>query len=290
MRICGRPSPGPASCAARSPGRPLRRTRTLPALLAGAGLPAGRGAAGRALSIFRPASCRADEAGPAKRSDEQQPVPTLFPSNRERQTLHVMSPKAHVGRSGESLVVTAEDEERETTTQRVPIEEIDALVVHGFGQVTTQAIHCVRSRGVAVQWMTTGGKFAAGTTGFARARAAANSAVLGLGRMSRPLAAGSAGSCMPRSKRNCGICCGRRAATRRLRASVPDRISSGFGNRCGRSPLPGPTRIVAGLGRDGGQSVFRCHAGASRRRRCRTEMRPIGRSKHPPRDRFNCAA
>ncbi len=90
-------------------------------------------------------------------------VPTLFPSNRERQTLHVMSHKARVGRSGESLVISDEDEQNQKTSARVPIEEVDALVVHGFGQVTTQAIHLCASRGVAVQWMTAGGKFAAGT-------------------------------------------------------------------------------------------------------------------------------
>jgi CRISPR-associated protein Cas1 len=93
------------------------------------------------------------------------PIPKLFPSNRERQTLHVVSPKAHVGCSGETLVVTSENADRQKVTQRIPIEEVDALVVHGFGQVTTQAIHLCASRGVAVQWMTAGGKFAAGTTG-----------------------------------------------------------------------------------------------------------------------------
>lgn len=91
-------------------------------------------------------------------------VPTLFPSNRERQTLHVTSHRAHIGRSGETLVVTAEDNDRRATTQRVPIEEVDALVVHGFGQVTTQAIHLCACRGVPVQWLTAGGKFSAGTT------------------------------------------------------------------------------------------------------------------------------
>ncbi len=91
-------------------------------------------------------------------------IPTLFPSNRERQTLHVMSPKAHIGRSGESLVVKAEDEQHQKTTERVPIEDIDAVVVHGFGQVTTQAIHLCASKGVSVQWMTAGGRFAAGTS------------------------------------------------------------------------------------------------------------------------------
>ena len=111
--------------------------------------------------------CAAEPAG-SDEVDQPPPddhrIPTLFPSNRERQTLHVISPKAHIGRSGESLVVTAENGEGETTTQRVPLEEIDAVVVHGFGQVTTQAIHLCASHGVAVQWMTMGGKFAAGTT------------------------------------------------------------------------------------------------------------------------------
>jgi len=95
---------------------------------------------------------------------EDRHIPTLFPSNRERQTLHVISPKAHIGRSGESLVMTAENGEGETTTQRVPLAEIDAVVVHGFGQMTTQALHLCASHGVAVQWMTSGGKFAVGTT------------------------------------------------------------------------------------------------------------------------------
>ena len=88
-------------------------------------------------------------------AEEELPAapPKLFPSNRERQTLHVASRKAYVGRNGESLTVTAENEEGEESKQRVPIEEIDAVVIHGFGQVTTQAIHLCASRGVAVQWM-----------------------------------------------------------------------------------------------------------------------------------------
>jgi len=37
-------------------------------------------------------------------------------------------------------------------------------VIHGYGQITTQAIHLCSYHGVAVQWMTFGGKFAAGTS------------------------------------------------------------------------------------------------------------------------------
>jgi CRISPR-associated protein Cas1 len=95
----------------------------------------------------------ADTAEPHRR------VPTLFPSNRERQTLHVASPRAYVSRNGEALVITVEE-----VKQTVPIQEIDALVIHGYGQVTTQAIHLCASHGVAIEWLTTGGRFAAGTT------------------------------------------------------------------------------------------------------------------------------
>lgn len=60
-------------------------------------------------------------------------------------------------------MVTSEDENRKPVKQRVPIEDIDSVVIHGFAQVTTQAIHLCASRSVAIQWMTFGGKFAAGT-------------------------------------------------------------------------------------------------------------------------------
>lgn len=85
-------------------------------------------------------------------------LPRLFPATRQKQSLHVLSPRAYVSRSAETLVVTVEDEK-----QKVPIEDLDAILVHGFGQVTTQAIQLCARHGVSVQWFTTGGQFVAGT-------------------------------------------------------------------------------------------------------------------------------
>jgi CRISPR-associated protein Cas1 len=85
--------------------------------------------------------------------------PRLFPSNRERHTLHVTSPKARVGRSSESLLVESEEGK-----QRIPIEQIDSVLVHGYGQVSTQALHLCSYRGVGVTWLTFGGRFVAGTS------------------------------------------------------------------------------------------------------------------------------
>ena len=90
-------------------------------------------------------------------------TPTLFPSLRQKQTLHVCTPKARIGRSNETLVVTSEDENRKEVKQTVPIQDIDSIVIHGYAQITTQAIHLCAYHGVAVQWMSFSGKFAAST-------------------------------------------------------------------------------------------------------------------------------
>ena len=91
-------------------------------------------------------------------------IPKLFPSRRQKQTLHVCVNKARVGRSGESIVVTSEDEFKKETKQTVPSEDIDSIVIHGYAQISTQAIHLCAYKGIAIQWMTYGGRFAAGTT------------------------------------------------------------------------------------------------------------------------------
>ncbi|MCI0335615.1 MAG: type I-MYXAN CRISPR-associated endonuclease Cas1 [Planctomycetes bacterium] len=90
---------------------------------------------------------------------EEEEPPRLFPSNRERHTLHVTSAKARVGRSGESLIV-----ETEEGKQRIPIEQIDSVLIHGFGQVSTQALHLCAYRNIGVNWLTFGGRFVAGTS------------------------------------------------------------------------------------------------------------------------------
>jgi CRISP-associated protein Cas1 len=221
---------------------------------------------------------------PAAEGEEVRRVPTLFPSNRERQTLHLVSPKARVGRSGESLILTTENEDRQQVTERVPIEEIDALVVHGFGQVTTQAIHLCASRGVAVQWITGGGKFVAGTTAQP-------------GRVQQRIRqyAALADEAMRL-----------RLAQRLVHAKVETQLRyllrASRGNQAARSACqPHIDRIreslrkVATVRSD--DSLLGLEGMAAKAYfaavplilspQVSAEMRPLGRSKHPPRDRFN---
>ncbi|MBI1247525.1 type I-MYXAN CRISPR-associated endonuclease Cas1 [bacterium] len=88
---------------------------------------------------------------------EGQVVP--LPANRQKQTLHVTDHQAYLSRSRETLVVKTDDQR-----QTIPVAQIDAVVIHGSGQVTTQALQLCAYHGVAVQWMSFGGRFVAGTT------------------------------------------------------------------------------------------------------------------------------
>ena len=215
---------------------------------------------------------------------EPRHVPTLFPSNRERQTLHVMSNKAHVGRSGESLVVTAEDENLERQTRRVPLEEIDAVVIHGFGQITTQAIHLCASRGIAVQWMTLGGRFSAGTTSSPgrvqqriRQFAALSDEAIRL-RLAKQLVHAKVETQL-------------RYLLRATRGNKPAREASlGHIERIRESlrKVPGVTGDESLLGLEGmAAKAYFAVIPSLLAPQTPAEMRPAGRSKHPPRDRFN---
>ncbi len=210
--------------------------------------------------------------------------PKLFPSNRERQTLHVTSHKAYVGRSSESLMVTAEDENGEEVKQRVPIEEIDAVVIHGFGQVTTQAIHLCASRGIPVQWMTAGGRFAAGTTNSPgrvqqriRQFTALTDATIRL-RLARQLVHAKVETQLKYLLRMTRGDEATRAACQphieRMRESLR------------KIPTAAADESLLGLEGMAAKSYFACLP-LVLVDQTPAEMRPQGRTKHPPRDRFN---
>ena len=207
-------------------------------------------------------------------------TPTLFPSHRERQTLHVVSHKAVVSRSGDRLTVTSED-----GIQKVPIQDIDAVVVHGYGQVTTQAIHLCAYHGVAVQWMTGGGRFGAGTTASA-------------GRVQQRIRQYEA-----LVKPEIRLDLTRRLVHAKVETQLRYLLRATRGNSAGRRTcqaeiermrealrkVPQATSADSLRGLEGiaAKSYFAClpHVlGES----VADELRPQGRTKHPPGDRFNC--
>jgi CRISPR-associated protein Cas1 len=79
----------------------------------------------------------------------------LFPADDDRRTMHVMTQGARVGRKGDRFEVTAPEE----TPQLHPVHEIGQIVLHGFSQITTQALRLCAEQEIGVHWLTTGGRY-----------------------------------------------------------------------------------------------------------------------------------
>lgn len=211
-------------------------------------------------------------------------TPKLFPSHRQKQTLHICVNKARVGRSGESIIVTSEDESKKDTKQSIPIQEVDSVVIHGYAQISTQAIHLCAYHGVAIQWMTYGGRYAAGTTS-------------------------SSGRVQQRIRQYAALhdeATRLRLAKALVHAKVEMQLK--YLLRCTRGPntnraaiekevemirtcLRGINQVTAAsslLGFEGtAAKAYFASLPAILSSNIPPEMVPMGRSKHPPRDRFN---
>jgi CRISPR-associated protein Cas1 len=79
----------------------------------------------------------------------------LFPADDDRRTLHVITQGARVGRKGDRLEVSAPDE----APQLHPVHEVGQVVLHGFAQITTQALRLCAEQEVGVHWLTGGGRY-----------------------------------------------------------------------------------------------------------------------------------
>lgn len=79
----------------------------------------------------------------------------LFPADDDRQILHVIAQGAKVGRKGDRLEVSAPDE----APKLHPIQEVGQVVLHGFSQITTQALRLCAQEEIGVHWLTTGGQY-----------------------------------------------------------------------------------------------------------------------------------
>jgi len=61
----------------------------------------------------------------------------LFPPHQDRLVLHVLEHGAHVGRKGNALEVRLRSED---ASQCYPIRQVGAVVLHGYAQISTQAL------------------------------------------------------------------------------------------------------------------------------------------------------
>lgn len=80
----------------------------------------------------------------------------LFPADDDRRILHVTTNGAKVGRKGDRLEIwSPETEEKE----HYPVQEIGQVVIHGFAQITTQALRLCAERNLGVHWVGYGGRY-----------------------------------------------------------------------------------------------------------------------------------
>ena len=100
--------------------------------------------------------CLPEEARRARHPDHE--TVRLFPEARDRTTVHVLASGAAVGRSGDTLVVRPRDGPPTT----YPAREVLAIVLHGFAQVSTQALRLCTFHDISVHWVTAGGRYVAG--------------------------------------------------------------------------------------------------------------------------------
>ncbi len=102
--------------------------------------------------------CLPEEVRQDREPDHQ--AVRLFPPNKQRTSLHVLSDGATVCRSGDRLVVRP----REGPESKHASHEISAVLPHGSNQITTQAIRLCVEQDVAVHWVSTSGRHVASLT------------------------------------------------------------------------------------------------------------------------------
>lgn len=94
---------------------------------------------------------------PQRQAASKKPL-RLFPADDDRQALHVLTQGTRVGRKGDRLEVTppvgADD-----MPMLYPVHEVGQVVLHGFTQITTQALGFCAQREIGVHWLTAGGRY-----------------------------------------------------------------------------------------------------------------------------------
>ncbi len=80
----------------------------------------------------------------------------LFPAEDDRRILHILTNGAKLGRKGDRLEIWSPDTDEK---EHYPVQEIGQVVLHGFSQISTQALRLCADRNVGVHWVTYGGRY-----------------------------------------------------------------------------------------------------------------------------------
>lgn len=230
--------------------------------------------------------CLPEEArlGVALTSDDSQlsgrTTLRLFPSDDDRRTLHVITQGARVGRKGDRFEVSAPEE----AAQLHPVHEVGQVVLHGFAQITTQALRLCAEQEVGVHWVTGGGRYMGAW-------------VAGMGSVQRRIR-------QYRALTDLELCLklARRLAEARVRGQLSFLLrasrEAGRDVREVRDPIVGMRKLLSPMSRATSIDSLRGFEGGAGAHyfsalphliipEAGEAMRPDGRSRRPPRDRCN---
>lgn len=90
--------------------------------------------------------------------DHERDTLRLFPPHPDRQVVHVLEHGAHVGRQGDMLQIKMRDED----PQVFPVRQVGAVVLHGYSQISTQALRMCADHEISVQWVSPSGQVIGG--------------------------------------------------------------------------------------------------------------------------------
>jgi CRISPR-associated protein Cas1 len=93
--------------------------------------------------------CLPEEARLGAREVDDRELIRLLPQHPDGQTIHVLENGAVVGRSGQQLVIRG----REEDDVHLPVADVGQLVLHGYAQITTQALQLCTEHGIGVHWL-----------------------------------------------------------------------------------------------------------------------------------------
>jgi CRISPR-associated protein Cas1 len=86
--------------------------------------------------------------------DSERETVRLFPPHSDRQVVHVLEHGAQVGRQGDLLQIRMRDED----PQVFPVRQVGAVVLHGYSQISTQALRMCADHDIGVQWVSPSGQ------------------------------------------------------------------------------------------------------------------------------------
>lgn len=82
----------------------------------------------------------------------------LFPQSYEQTTLHVINQKAKVSKAGDTIKVISDE-----NNVVLPKNELRSIVLHGYPQISTQALYFCTRNNINIHWMSKSGNYVSST-------------------------------------------------------------------------------------------------------------------------------